>query len=106
MTEKTLEVTEKEAHANDAWEVTESQEAVAEVATTVGGQIHVTSRVFVFHPEEKPDAPETFTRGSFENALDKVSRPTSRGKYAHVPYSSEDLIRDKRAEVELEDRPS
>ncbi len=48
---------------------------------------------------------ETFTRGDFENALDKVSRPI-KGKYADVPYSSEDLIRDKRAEVELEDRSS
>ncbi len=27
-----------------------------------------------------------------------------KGKYADVPYGSEDLIRDKRAEVESEDR--
>lgn len=46
---------------------------------------------------------ETFTRKNLEGALDKVSRPV-KGKYAHVPYSSEDLIRDKRAEIELEDR--
>jgi len=43
------------------------------------------------------------SRAGFEGALDKVSRPV-KGKYADVPYSSEDLIRDKRAEVELEDR--
>jgi hypothetical protein len=46
---------------------------------------------------------ETFTRQHLEDALDKVSR-SAKGKYADVPYSSEDLIRDKRAEVELEDR--
>lgn len=46
-----------------------------------------------------------FTRSDFEGALDKATRPV-KGKYADVPYSSEDLIRDKKAEVELEDRKS
>jgi hypothetical protein len=46
---------------------------------------------------------EAFTRGDFEAALDKVSRPV-KGKYADVPYSSEDLIREKRTETQLEDR--
>ena len=49
------------------------------------------------------DEAAVFTRADFEDALDKVSRPV-KGKYAHVPYSSEDLIRDKRKEAELEDR--
>jgi hypothetical protein len=48
---------------------------------------------------------ETFTRGDFEGALDRVSRPL-RGRLAHVPYSSEDFIREKREEAELEDHPS
>jgi hypothetical protein len=48
---------------------------------------------------------ETFTQGDFEGALDKVSRPL-KGRLAHVPYSSEDFIREKREEAELEDRPS
>jgi hypothetical protein len=45
---------------------------------------------------------ETFTRGHFEGALDKVSRPL-KGKYADVLPSSEDFIEQKRKEVELED---
>jgi hypothetical protein len=46
---------------------------------------------------------EPFTRGVFEDALDKVSRPV-KGKYADILPSSEEFIRDKRKEVELEDR--
>jgi len=57
----------------------------------------------VVHESEVQE--ETFTRGDFEGALDKVSRPL-RGRLAHVPYSSEDFIREKREEAELEDRPS
>lgn len=49
------------------------------------------------------EKPEDFTEDVFEDALDRVSRSV-KGKYADVPYSSEDLIRDKRTEVELEDR--
>jgi len=45
---------------------------------------------------------ETFTRGGFEGALDRASRPL-KGRLAHVPYSSEDFIKEKRVEVELED---
>lgn len=44
-----------------------------------------------------------FTRGDFEGALDKVSRPV-KGKYADALPSSEEFIKDKRREVELEDR--
>jgi hypothetical protein len=57
-------------------------------------------------PETEHDVeatPETFTHETFEDALDRVSRPI-KGKYADVPYSSEDLIREKRTEAQLEDR--
>lgn len=66
-------------------------------------EIHVDSHVFVLHQAGGAATSEDFTRNTFEDALDKVSRPL-KGRFAHVPYSSEDLIRDKRAEVELEDR--
>ncbi|MBA2781652.1 MAG: hypothetical protein H0T74_01825 [Rubrobacteraceae bacterium] len=46
---------------------------------------------------------EELTHDNLDDALDKVSQPL-KGKYAHVPYSSEDLIRDKKHEAELEDR--
>jgi len=46
---------------------------------------------------------EAFTRGDFEAALDKVSEQV-KGKYADVLPSSEEFIRDKRREAELEDR--
>ncbi len=75
-----------------------------------GGRVHVNGTVLVGKPATIVPATDeqsaAFTKEAIEGALDKVSRPTSRGKYAHVPYGSEDLIRDKRAEVELEDRPS
>lgn len=47
---------------------------------------------------------ETFTRGDFEDALDKVSR-TVQGKYADVMPSTDEFIRQRREEeVEVEDR--
>lgn len=49
--------------------------------------------------------PEGFTRGMFEDAIDRVSRPV-KGKYADILPSSEEFIRDKRREIELEDRLS
>jgi hypothetical protein len=57
-------------------------------------------------PEAEDDVeavPETFTREVFENALDKASLPV-KGKYADILPSSEEFIRDKRREIELEDR--
>ena len=93
-----VEVREKESIAGEAVEVTENQ-----VAVTGGGEVSVESHVFAVHPEAKEATTGTFTRESFEDALDKVSRPL-KGRFAHVPYSSDDLIRDKRAEAELEDR--
>jgi lipopolysaccharide export system protein LptA len=75
-----------------------------EVTITKGkDEIHVDSHVFTLYQAGEVAASEDFTRDTFENALDKVSRPV-KGKYAHVPYSSEDLIREKRTEAELEDR--
>ncbi len=72
-----------------------------------GERVHVNATVLVGRPATIVPVPEVeseeFTRADFEDALDKVSRPV-KGKYAHVPYSSDDLIRDKRAEAELEDR--
>jgi hypothetical protein len=66
----------------------------------------VTVTVLPFREARKPEPEDkTFTRESFEDALDKVSRPL-KGRLAHVPYSSDDLIREKREEAELEDRPS
>ncbi len=79
-------------------------------AAFTGQSIRVHAQVWTGKPATIVPVDEAqsadFTKEAFEGALDKVSRPTSRGKYAHVPYGSEDLIRDKRAEVELEDRPS
>lgn len=93
-----VEIREKEAVAGEAVEVTENQ-----VAVTGGVEVSVESHVFARHSQVEAATTEAFTRDAFENALDKVSRPL-KGRFAHVPYSSDDLIRDKRAEVELEDR--
>lgn len=71
--------------------------------TTEAEGVKVTARVFYAAPAGRTSTSAPFTRAAFEGALDKVSRPV-KGKYADVPYSSEDLIRDKRTEVELEDR--
>ncbi len=68
-----------------------------------GNVARVTSIIVAANPVAGTESSHSFSRQDFENALDKVSRPV-KGKYADVPYSSEDLIRDKRAEVELEDR--
>jgi hypothetical protein len=48
---------------------------------------------------------EDFTENTFEDALDKASRPV-KGKYADTLPSSEEFIRDKRREIELEARLS
>ena len=99
MAEKPVEVTEKESGARGMVRVTENQ-----VAVTEGELEHVESHVFITHTSGvAPTTSETFTREAFEGALDKVSRPL-KGRFAHVPYSSDDLIRDKRTDVELEDR--
>ncbi len=74
------------------------------VTVTKGNaEIRADSHVFALHQAGEASVPEDFTREVFEDALDKVSRPL-KGRFAHVPYSSDDLIRDKKAEVELEDR--
>lgn len=72
-------------------------------------RVHVNATVLVGRPATIVPAPEAeseeFTRADFEDALDKVTRPV-KGKYADILPSSEEYIRDKRREVELEDRPS
>ncbi len=50
------------------------------------------------------EQPEDFTEDVFEDALDKVSRPTGRGKFAHFRTSSEEFARRKQEEIDLEER--
>ncbi len=68
---------------------------------------HVNARVWEGAPIKigpaTDEQSEDFTEDVFEDALDRASRPL-KGKYAHIPYSSEDFIREKREEAELEDR--
>ncbi len=94
MGEDVLQVT------GDEVEVTENQ-----VEVTKGELKHVESHVFIAHTEREVGASGIFTRGAFEDALDKVSRPV-KGKYAAILPSSEEFIKDKRTEVELEERSS
>ncbi len=72
-----------------------------------GERVHVNGTVLVGRPATIVSAAEgqseELTHDNLDDALDKVSQPL-KGKYAHVPYSSEDLIRDKKHEAELEDR--
>jgi hypothetical protein len=106
--EQAVEVTEKES-TREPVEVIENEVAVTEgqevEAATGTEKLHVESHVWwlTLHPGAKATSEETFTREANEDALDKVSRPV-KGKYADVPYSSEDLIREKRTETQLEDR--
>jgi hypothetical protein len=84
------------------------------VIPTTEGDFKVRGKVgrvsITFGSQEPPETEhdlettsEIFTRETFEGALDKVSR-TVRGKYADVLPSTEEFIRDKRREAELEDR--
>ena len=79
------------------------QERETQVRVTTGEGVTVSARTFSAAPPGKTSTSELFTRGLFEDALDKVSRPV-KGKYADSLPSSEEFIRDKRKEVELEDR--
>jgi hypothetical protein len=87
--------------------VTERVVEKNEVTVTKGKLSDPTSLTAVAGPAARTEstvgASETFTRAIFEGALDKVSRPL-KGKYADALPSSEEFIRDKRREVELEDR--
>lgn len=69
-------------------------------ASLAGQGIRVTPRVLVGRP-----ATIISTKNLPEKALDKVSQ-SIKGKYAHIPYSSEDLIREKREEAALENGSS
>ncbi len=82
-------------------------EQVVEATVLKGRLNHPESRVAVPLPTKGTETvtatSATFTRATFEDTLDKVSRPV-KGKYADVLPSSEEFIKDKRREVELEDR--
>ena len=69
--------------------------------------IHVTAKVLTGRPAtivpKADEESQNFTEDVFEKLIDRVSRPV-KGKYADVLPSSEEFIRDKRKEVELEDR--
>lgn len=77
-----------------------------EQAETSGERVHINAAVLIGKPATIVPATDKHAEDTFEATPDKASHSTSRGKYAHVSYGSEDLIKDKRAEVELEDRPS
>ena len=70
-------------------------------------RIHVRAAVLVGRPAMILSATERLPAESTveapETAQGKAARPL-RGRFAHVPYSSEDLIREKGEEAELEDR--
>lgn len=97
---------EKVVEAKEATETLHAQETEAKVTqapVTEGVEPNVFFSVVIpGTPSREQAVSEAFTRDTFEDALDKVSRPL-KGRFAHVPYSSDDLIRDKRTEVELED---
>jgi hypothetical protein len=80
---------------------------VVEVIVEKGHLDHPESRVAVPGPAQSSETltttSATFTRATFEGALDRVSRPV-KGKYKDILPSSEEFIRDKRQEAELEDR--
>lgn len=54
--------------------------------------------------EGTPVVSEGLTREGFEGALDRVSRPTGRGKLAHLRPNSEEFARRKQEEIDLEER--
>jgi hypothetical protein len=97
---------EKVVEAKEATETLHAQETEATVThapVTEGIEPNVFFSVVIPGTPSKEEADsEEFTREAFEGALDKVSRPL-KGRFGHVPYSTDDLIRDKRADAELED---
>jgi hypothetical protein len=64
---------------------------------------YVEAEVVTPAPIQAPEPESVFTSEDFEDALDKVSR-TVKGKYVDKLPSSEEFIKDKRTEVELEER--
>lgn len=78
-------------------------------AGSSGERVHVNATVMVGKPAIIFPATEEQFVDSVGEALEdtpgKVVRPL-RGRFAHVPYSSEDLVREKREEARLEDRSS
>lgn len=74
-----------------------------QVRVTKGAPVTVSSVIIPTSPQTTA-ATEGFAREDFEGALDKVSRPTSRGKYAHLRPNSEEFARRKQEEIDLEER--
>ena len=75
-----------------------------QVAVTRGAAARVFfSAVFPTPSVAEGASPSGAAQKLFDNATDEVSRPL-RGRFAHLPYSSEQFIEEKQAEVELEDR--
>ena len=83
-------------------------EQVIEARVLKGSLDHPESRVAVPGPAERTETvtatSATFTSATFEEALDKVSRPTGRGKLAHLRPNSEEFARRKQEEIDLEER--
>ncbi len=73
-----------------------------------GKRIHVNATVLVGRPAVIVPLPrvesEGFVRKDLEGTLDKVSRSSVKGKYRDVLPSSEEFIRAKGREAEMEDR--
>ncbi len=87
--------------ALEAKETLRAEETLVRV--TKGAQVEVTS-VVIPAGSQTQEIASGFTRAVFENALSKVSRPTGRGKFAHLRPNSEDFARRKQEEIELEGR--
>ncbi|MBA3702374.1 MAG: hypothetical protein H0W79_06025 [Rubrobacteraceae bacterium] len=88
-------------------EVIEARETLhaekTQVKVTRGAPVEVSSVVIPSEPQKEGTA-ESFTREVFEGTLDKVSRPTGRGKLAHLRPNSEEFARRKQEEIDLEER--
>jgi len=81
----------------------------ADDQVAVGGQsIRVAAKVLtgelVTIVPATEEQSEDFTEEVFEDALDKASRPTGKGKLAHLRPNSEEFARRKQEEIDLEER--
>ncbi len=74
-----------------------------QVRVTQGAPVTVSAVIIPAGPQSTVVA-ENFTRNFFEKTLDKVSRPTGRGKLAHLRPTSEEFARRKQEEIDLEER--
>lgn len=99
MVKEVLQVTGREV------EVTKTKVAVTkQPSVTRGKRVRVESRVFTPHPEAMTSTSGAFPREDFEDASDKVGRPTGMGKLAHLRPNSEEFAKRKQEEIDLEER--